>query len=108
MMTDVVVACPPRQLAHSHFGHPTGIPQVPGHSPSAVVPPPPPPASAPPSKTIRIGFYDIERTIGRGNFAVVKLAHHRITKSEVEAGGSTSLQYMYTSDLSGIIRSQSY
>lgn len=32
---------------------------------------------------IRVGFYDIERTIGKGNFAVVKLARHRITKSEV-------------------------
>lgn len=33
---------------------------------------------------IRVGFYDIERTIGRGNFAVVKLAKHRITKTEVD------------------------
>lgn len=32
---------------------------------------------------IRVGFYDIERTIGKGNFAVVKLAKHRITKTEV-------------------------
>ena len=32
---------------------------------------------------IRVGFYEIERTIGKGNFAVVKLARHRITKSEV-------------------------
>lgn len=32
---------------------------------------------------IRVGFYDIERTIGKGNFAVVKLARHRITKNEV-------------------------
>ncbi|XP_055389182.1 serine/threonine-protein kinase par-1 isoform X3 [Condylostylus longicornis] len=32
---------------------------------------------------IRVGFYDIERTIGKGNFAVVKLAKHRITKNEV-------------------------
>lgn len=34
---------------------------------------------------IRVGFYDIERTIGKGNFAVVKLARHRITKNEVSA-----------------------
>lgn len=34
---------------------------------------------------IRVGFYDIERTIGKGNFAVVKLAKHRITKNEVRA-----------------------
>lgn len=32
---------------------------------------------------IRVGFYDIEQTIGKGNFAVVKLARHRITKNEV-------------------------
>uniref|UniRef100_A0A2R5LEX4 non-specific serine/threonine protein kinase n=1 Tax=Ornithodoros turicata TaxID=34597 RepID=A0A2R5LEX4_9ACAR len=32
---------------------------------------------------IRVGLYDIERTIGKGNFAVVKLARHRITKTEV-------------------------
>lgn len=32
---------------------------------------------------IRVGFYDIERTIGKGNFAVVKLARHRITRNEV-------------------------
>ncbi|XP_011496992.1 PREDICTED: serine/threonine-protein kinase SIK2-like [Ceratosolen solmsi marchali] len=34
-------------------------------------------------KQIRVGFYDIESTIGKGNFAVVKLARHRITKTEV-------------------------
>jgi len=32
---------------------------------------------------IRLGFYDIEKTIGKGNFAIVKLARHRITKSQV-------------------------
>ena len=35
--------------------------------------------------SVRVGFYEIERTIGRGNFAVVKLARHRFTKSEVSA-----------------------
>ena len=40
-------------------------------------------ATGPQSNPIRVGFYDIERTIGRGNFAVVKLAKHRITKTEV-------------------------
>ncbi len=33
---------------------------------------------------IRVGFYDIEKTIGKGNFAVVKLARHRLTKTEVK------------------------
>ena len=32
---------------------------------------------------LRVGFYEVGRTIGRGNFAVVKLAKHRITKTEV-------------------------
>ena len=35
------------------------------------------------STPLRVGFYEIEKTIGRGNFAVVKLARHRITKTEV-------------------------
>jgi len=42
--------------------------------------------SAPsPPAAVRVGFYEIERTIGRGNFAVVKLARHRITKSQVRS-----------------------
>lgn len=36
-----------------------------------------------PKGQIRVGFYDIERTIGKGNFAVVKLARHKITKTKV-------------------------
>lgn len=31
----------------------------------------------------RVGFFEIEKTIGRGNFAVVKLARHRTIKNEV-------------------------
>ena len=38
------------------------------------------------SSPLRVGFYEIEETIGRGNFAVVKLARHRITKTEVYEG----------------------
>lgn len=41
-----------------------------------------------PSKSklpIRVGFYEIEKTIGKGNFAVVKLARHRVTKNEVSS-----------------------
>ena len=34
-------------------------------------------------RAIKVGFYDIENTIGKGNFAVVKLARHRVTKSQV-------------------------
>ncbi|ESN99263.1 hypothetical protein HELRODRAFT_67067, partial [Helobdella robusta] len=43
-------------------------------------------SSAPESERpsiVRVGFYEIERTIGKGNFAVVKLAKHRITKTPV-------------------------
>uniref|UniRef100_A0A8C5FCG5 non-specific serine/threonine protein kinase n=2 Tax=Gadus morhua TaxID=8049 RepID=A0A8C5FCG5_GADMO len=43
----------------------------PGH-PLATRPPP-----------ARVGYYEIERTIGKGNFAVVKLATHIITKAKV-------------------------
>ncbi|NWW99075.1 SIK3 kinase, partial [Caloenas nicobarica] len=31
----------------------------------------------------RIGYYEIERTIGKGNFAVVKLATHLVTRAKV-------------------------
>ncbi|XP_076336448.1 serine/threonine-protein kinase SIK3-like isoform X2 [Tachypleus tridentatus] len=32
---------------------------------------------------VRVGFYELGKTIGKGNFAVVKLASHVITKSKV-------------------------
>ncbi|XP_062499317.1 serine/threonine-protein kinase SIK2-like isoform X2 [Corticium candelabrum] len=35
------------------------------------------------AKPISVGYYDIEKTIGKGNFAVVKLACHRITRTKV-------------------------
>ncbi|XP_060642926.2 serine/threonine-protein kinase SIK2 [Anolis sagrei] len=44
-------------------------------------PPPPPPRGGP--GPVRVGFYEIEGTLGKGNFAVVKLGRHRITRSEV-------------------------
>ncbi|XP_069745279.1 serine/threonine-protein kinase SIK1 isoform X2 [Narcine bancroftii] len=34
-------------------------------------------------RALRVGFYDIERTLGKGNFAVVKLARHRVTRNRV-------------------------
>lgn len=36
-------------------------------------------------KLYRVGYYEIERTIGKGNFAVVKSARQIITKSKVGA-----------------------
>ncbi|TSK17861.1 Serine/threonine-protein kinase SIK1 [Bagarius yarrelli] len=34
-------------------------------------------------KPLQVGFYDIIRTLGKGNFAVVKLARHKVTKTQV-------------------------
>ncbi|XP_051934656.1 serine/threonine-protein kinase SIK3 homolog isoform X3 [Hippocampus zosterae] len=58
----------------SHQGRPgatTGCISNPAQT-STVRPPP-----------ARVGHYEIERTIGKGNFAVVKLATHIITKAKV-------------------------
>ncbi|KAG8507174.1 putative serine/threonine-protein kinase SIK1B, partial [Galemys pyrenaicus] len=41
------------------------------------------PAGQGQQKPLRVGFYDVERTLGKGNFAVVKLARHRVTKTQV-------------------------
>jgi serine/threonine-protein kinase SIK3 len=35
------------------------------------------------STPFRVGYYQMERTIGKGNFAVVKLATHIVTKTKV-------------------------
>lgn len=40
-------------------------------------------ASSTVDKLFRVGYYEIEKTIGQGNFAVVKSARHNITKSKV-------------------------
>ena len=32
---------------------------------------------------VRIGYYSVGRTIGKGNFAIVKLATHTVTKTKV-------------------------
>ncbi|XP_037697476.1 serine/threonine-protein kinase SIK3 isoform X8 [Choloepus didactylus] len=56
-------------------------------APAAVSPaagPPRPPAPAPRGPVpARIGYYEIDRTIGKGNFAVVKRATHLVTKAKV-------------------------
>jgi len=36
-----------------------------------------------PAGPVRVGYYQMERTIGKGNFAVVKLATHIVTKTKV-------------------------
>lgn len=40
-------------------------------------------SNAAPANPVKIGYYEIEAMIGKGNFAVVKLATHVITKSKV-------------------------
>ena len=35
------------------------------------------------STPFTVGYYQMERTIGKGNFAVVKLATHMVTKTKV-------------------------
>ncbi|KAM3615553.1 uncharacterized protein V6R79_004099 [Siganus canaliculatus] len=65
-------AQPSSGITHSsRTGTATGCITNPGHT-SANRPPP-----------ARVGHYEIERTIGKGNFAVVKLATHIITKAKV-------------------------
>lgn len=34
-------------------------------------------------RPLQVGFYEIIKTLGKGNFAVVKLARHEVTKTEV-------------------------
>lgn len=36
-------------------------------------------------KLVRVGYYELEKTIGKGNFAVVKLASNIVTKSKVSS-----------------------
>ncbi|KAI4897702.1 hypothetical protein NFI96_000844 [Prochilodus magdalenae] len=80
-----------RAQTASGVEHQTRVAQAPcmagpGH-PSAGRPPP-----------ARVGYYEIERTIGKGNFAVVKLATHVVTKAKLEhphtapAGGAVGVE----------------
>ena len=54
------------------------------------------------STPLRVGFYEIEKTIGRGNFAVVKLAKHRITKTEVKT--STTIRKIMLKNLRKLLQ----
>ncbi|XP_077578226.1 serine/threonine-protein kinase SIK3 homolog isoform X3 [Stigmatopora nigra] len=62
---------------------PSGIshPGRPGAAPGCIPNPVQTSNTRPPP--VRVGHYEIERTIGKGNFAVVKLATHIITKAKV-------------------------
>lgn len=77
---------PPSGLNHSsRTSTAAGCLTNPGHT-SATRPPP-----------ARVGHYEIERTIGKGNFAVVKLATHIITKAKVREAMSLRHRPMVTS-----------
>jgi serine/threonine-protein kinase SIK3 len=36
-------------------------------------------------KLLRVGLYQLQKTIGKGNFAIVKLGTHMITGTEVHS-----------------------
>jgi serine/threonine-protein kinase SIK3 len=44
---------------------------------------------SPVEKLVRVGYYELEKTIGKGNFAVVKLATHIVTRTKVNIRTST-------------------
>ncbi|XP_070808483.1 serine/threonine-protein kinase SIK2 [Pituophis catenifer annectens] len=79
-----MVMAEPRRLppaAAALLLQPPPPPPPPSSSSSSSPPQPQPPRGA--SVPVRVGFYEIEGTLGKGNFAVVKLGRHRITRSEV-------------------------
>ncbi|MFT7799911.1 serine/threonine-protein kinase SIK1-like [Arapaima gigas] len=41
------------------------------------------PSAGAPGRPLQVGFYEILRTLGKGNSAVVKLARHKVTKTQV-------------------------
>lgn len=79
---------PRLQGAADRVETPPEPPLPPPPAPSMVMAEPrrPPPLLPRGLGPVRVGFYDIEGTLGKGNFAVVKLARHRITRSEVRRG----------------------
>ncbi|XP_060035984.1 serine/threonine-protein kinase SIK3 isoform X3 [Erinaceus europaeus] len=60
-----------------------GPPAAPAAVPPAAGPPRPPAPTSRGPVPARIGYYEIDRTIGKGNFAVVKRATHLVTKAKV-------------------------
>ena len=42
-------------------------------------------SNLPLNRLVRVGYYKLERTIGKGNFAIVKLATHVVTNSQVNS-----------------------
>ncbi|XP_050012309.1 serine/threonine-protein kinase SIK3 isoform X1 [Alexandromys fortis] len=60
-----------------------GPPAAPAAVPPAAGQPRPAAQASRGSMAARIGYYEIDRTIGKGNFAVVKRATHLVTKAKV-------------------------
>ena len=50
--------------------------------------------SFPVDRLLRVGYYEFEGTIGKGNFAVVKLATHYVTKTKVSVYMPCFLSYL--------------
>lgn len=48
-------------------------------------------SSAAQGRPLQVGFYEIIRTLGKGNFAVVKLAKHKVTKTQVSSAPPNSV-----------------
>ena len=69
-----------------------GPPAAPAAVPPAAVPARPTAPASRGSMAARIGYYEIDRTIGKGNFAVVKRATHLVTKAKVVALGTARLR----------------
>lgn len=46
-------------------------------------------------RPLQVGFYEIIRTLGKGNFAVVKLAKHKVTKTQVSASSPAEFVLFY-------------
>lgn len=55
---------------------------------------------------VRIGYYNIEKTIGKGNFAVVKLATHCITKTKVLLMSKCATLSYVVGDFAAIVGSE--
>lgn len=69
-----------------------GPPAAPAAVPPAAGQPRPAAQASRGSMAARIGYYEIDRTIGKGNFAVVKRATHLVTKAKVVAPGTARLR----------------
>lgn len=70
----------------------TGPPAAPAAVPPTAGQPRPTAPASRGSMAARIGYYEIDRTIGKGNFAVVKRATHLVTKAKVVALGTARLR----------------